>query len=188
VEGGERSAAERAESEARWSAWMGRALAGDADAYRRLLEEIAPVMEQYLRRRFGASDFVEDCVQECLLSIHRARASYDPRRPFRPWMFAIVRHKAIDLLRSRGTRRRHEAPEAGSEPAAPAADPTAALEAAQVLGALDAKYRDALVLTKLQGHSLAEAAERLGVSVTALKSRVHRGIREARRLLAREED
>ncbi|UCE87379.1 MAG: RNA polymerase sigma factor [Deltaproteobacteria bacterium] len=175
--------------EARWSAWMVRANEGDADAYARLLEEIGGVMEHYLRRRFGASDFIEDCVQECLLAIHRARASYDPARRFRPWMFTIVRHKAIDLLRRRGTRQRYEAVHgAAEEPVAPMADPTAPLRAAEALRGLAPEYREALLLTKFEGHSLDEAARRAGVSVTAMKSRVHRGIQQVRRLLARGED
>jgi RNA polymerase sigma-70 factor (ECF subfamily) len=128
-------------------------------------------------------------VQECLLAIHRARATYDPDRRFRPWMFTIVRHKAIDLLRRRGTRQRHEAKEdSGVEAAAPMADPTAALQAAEALQGLAQVHRDALILTKLQGHSLDEAARHAGVSVTAMKSRVHRGIQQVRRHLAQEED
>jgi RNA polymerase sigma-70 factor (ECF subfamily) len=179
----------RAEEEARWSEWMVRANAGDADAYAKLLGETGGVMEQYLRRHFGESDFIEDCVQECLLAIHRARASYDPARQFRPWMFTIVRHKAIDMLRRRGTRHRHVAEERGSdEPLAANADPAVALQAAEALRGLAPEYRDALLMTKLEGYSLDEAARRAGVSVTAMKSRVHRGIKQVRRLLAQEED
>ena len=179
----------RGEEEARWSEWMARANEGDADAYAGLLSEIGVVMDRYLRRRFGESDFIEDCVQECLLAIHRARATYDVARQFRPWMFTIVRHKAIDLLRRRGTSQRYETHEArGVEAEAPMADPTAALQAAEALQGLAREYRDALILTKMQGHSLDEAARHAGVSVTAMKSRVHRGIQQVRRLLAQEED
>jgi RNA polymerase sigma-70 factor (ECF subfamily) len=179
----------RGEEEARWSQWMSRANAGDAAAYAKLLEEIGCVMERYLRRRFGDGDFIEDCVQECLLAIHRARATYDPGRRFRPWMFTIVRHKAIDLLRRRGASQRHEVQEGrGVEAAAPMADPTAALQAAKALQGLAREYRDAIILTKLQGHSLVEAARHAGVSPTAMKSRVHRGIQQVRRLLAQDED
>jgi RNA polymerase sigma-70 factor (ECF subfamily) len=168
---------------------MRRANAGDAEAYSKLLQEIGAAMEGYIRHRFGHGDFVEDCVQECLLAIHRARESYDPRRRFRPWMFAIVRHKAIDMLRRGGTRLRHEAPEAeGAEQAAPAVEPSAALQTAEVLNALEPAYRDALILTRLRGHSLAEAAREVGVSPTAMKSRVHRALRQVQRMLEREED
>jgi RNA polymerase sigma-70 factor (ECF subfamily) len=190
IEGPREPAAKaRAEEEARWSEWMVRANAGDAEAYATLLGEIGGVIEQYLRRRFGESDFIEDCVQECLLATHRARASYDPARRFRPWMFTIVRHKAIDMLRRRGTRYRHEAEERGSEePLAPNADPAVALQVAEALLGLAPEYRAAVLMTKLEGRSLDEAAHRAGVSVTAMKSRVHRGIKQMRRLLAQEGD
>ena len=178
----------RAEEEKRWSQWMVRANTGDAEAYAKLLGEIAGVTERYLRRRFGHSDFIEDCVQECLLAIHRARASYDAARPFRPWMFTIVRHKAIDTLRRRGTRQRHVVEQRpGEEPPAPNSDPAVALEVAEALRGLAPEYRDALLMTKLEGHSLDEAARRAAVSVTAMKSRVHRAIKQVRRLLAQEE-
>lgn len=178
----------RAKEEARWSDWMARANAGDADAYEKLLGEIGDVMEQYLRRRFGDIDFIEDCVQECLLAIHRARATFDPARRFRPWMFAIVRHKAIDILRRRGTRRRHESQEAREEElAAPTADPAVVLQAAEALRGLVREQRDALLMTKYQGYSLSEAARQEGVSVTAMKSRVRRGIQQIKRVLAKDE-
>jgi RNA polymerase sigma-70 factor (ECF subfamily) len=184
----ERADPARSEEEARWSAWMVRANRGDADAYAKLLEEIGGVMEQYLRRRFGDSDFVEDCVQESLLAIHRARASYDAARRFRPWMFTILRHKVIDLLRHRSTRHQHEVPQGeGEEPVALPADPTVPLRAAEALRGLAPEYRDALLLTKFEGHSLEEAARQAGVSLTAMKSRVHRGVQQVRRLLAQEE-
>jgi RNA polymerase sigma-70 factor (ECF subfamily) len=180
----------RAEEEARWSDWMVRANAGDAEAYTNFLREIGTVVERYLRRHFGEGDFIEDCVQECLLSIHRARATYDPTRRLRPWMFTIVRHKAIDMLRHRGSRYRHEAPEgSGQESATPVADdPTIGLQAAEALRGLAPEYRAALLMTKFEGHSLVEAARREGVSVTAMKSRVHRGIKQVRGLLAQEGD
>jgi len=180
----------RAEEEARWSEWMARANAGNAEAYTRLLGEIGIAIERYLRRNFGESDFIEDCVQECLLSIHRARATYDPARRLRPWMFTIVRHKAIDMLRHRGLRNRHETPEgSGQEPANPVIDdPTIGLQAAEALRGLAPEYRVALLMTKFEGCSLDEAARRVGVSVTAMKSRVHRGIKQVRHLLAQEED
>jgi RNA polymerase sigma-70 factor (ECF subfamily) len=182
-------AAGRAEEGARWAQQMCRANAGNAEGYGELLHEIGGVLEKYVRRRFGDTDFVEDCVQECLLAIHRARASYDPSRSFRSWMFAIVRHKVIDTLRRRATRGRVEHPlDLGDEAAAPRNGSGAALEAADALRALAPEYREALVLTKLEGRSVSEAAEQVGVSVSAMKSRVHRGIRQVRSVLELEVD
>ena len=94
----------READESRWSALMVSAQAGNSDDYRVLLEELGDVVHAFLASRFGHHDFIEDCVQEALMAIHLARHTYDPSRPFRPWMFAIVRHKTIDILRKQRSR------------------------------------------------------------------------------------
>jgi len=179
---------DRSEDEQRWSAWMARSLAGDREAYAKLMAELADVVESYLRARFGSvreSDFLEDCVQEALLALHRVRHTWDAQRPFRPWMFAVVRHKVIDLLRRNEVRRSESASAeelAGREP-----DPSQRIDGARLLAALEPADREALVLTKLEGYSLEEAAARTGVSVSAMKSRVHRAVQRVQKRL-REED
>jgi len=179
---------DRSEDEQRWSAWMARALAGDREAYAKLMAELADVVESYLRARFGAvreSDFLEDCVQEALLALHRVRHTWDAQRPFRPWMFAVVRHKVIDLLRRSEVRRTE--PEPAEEPADREHDPSQRIDGARLLATLEPADREALVLTKLEGYSLEEAAARTGVSVAAMKSRVHRAVQRVQKRL-REED
>jgi RNA polymerase sigma-70 factor (ECF subfamily) len=179
---------DRAEEEQRWSAAMARARAGNPEAYAELMAELADVVEAYLRVRFGAvrdSDFLEDCVQEALLALHRVRHTWDPRRPFRPWMFAVVRHKVIDLLRRREVRRSE--PDPSERAAEPGRDPAQRLDGARLLEALEPGEREALVLTKLEGYSLEEAAARAGVSLAAMKSRVHRAVQRVQKRL-REED
>jgi len=166
---------------------MARALDGDREAYAQLMAELADVIEAYLRARFGAareSDFLEDCVQEAMLTLHSVRHTWDRSLPFRPWLFAVVRHKVIDLLRRRAVRRTE--PLAGDE-LAPVSEPSSRLDGARLLATLEPAYRDALVLTKLEGYSLEEAAERVGVSVGAMKTRVHRAVRMVQRQL-RDED
>ena len=183
-----RRAAERSEEEQRWSGFMARALDGDREAYAKLMAELANVIESFLRARFGEmreSDFLEDCVQEAMLALHRVRHSWDRRLPFRPWMFAVVRHKVIDLLRRSKVRRTE--PEPPEEPAGPAVDPSLRLDGARLLATLEPAYREALVLTKLEGYSLEEAAARVGVSTSAMKTRVHRAVRRVQKSL-REED
>ena len=168
---------------------MARALEGDREAYGKLVGELGHAIEGYLRKRFGGAaswDFFEDCVQESLLAVHRARHTYDPGRPFRPWLFTLVRHKTIDLLRRQQTRRRREDAEAPETAPGRGAEPSQRLDGETVLGWLDPKYREALVLTKLEGCSLEEAAERAGTSVTAMKTRVHRAIRIVRKRLGAE--
>ena len=166
---------------------MERANRGDGDAYRELLTEIGDVIHGYLHKRFGDPGFVEECVQESLLAVHRARHSFDPRRSFRAWLFAIVRHKAIDLLRKRGTRERFEVLDSEALEAGPShSDLEARISAAQLLNQLDPEQREAIILTKLRGVSLSDASGQLGVSLSAVKSRVSRGIRRLRSLLDEE--
>jgi RNA polymerase sigma-70 factor (ECF subfamily) len=169
--------------EQRWSQYMAAAHRGDARRYERLLRELADVIRAYIRSRFGTLAFTEDCVQECLIAIHRARHTYDPKRPFRPWLFAIVRNKTVDLLRrSRaGSRVGGVAVEMHTEP-----DPRAELEAGEILSELKPEFRSALTLTKIIGYSINEAAERSGISANAMKSRVSRAIRAAESLLKAE--
>jgi RNA polymerase sigma-70 factor (ECF subfamily) len=187
--GADPTRSQRADDEARWAELMVRAQRGDSAGYRSLLDELADVIEAYLCRHFGALPMVEDCVQECLLALHRARHSYDPRRPFRPWFFTIVRHKTVDVLRRSATRARHEV--VGAEPETHADEGVAAqgesaVEASRFLAGLSPPHREALILTKLEGRSISEAARAAGVSSAAMKSRVHRAIRLAQKMLDRE--
>jgi RNA polymerase sigma-70 factor (ECF subfamily) len=173
----------RFQDEARWRAWMLDAQRGDRDAYARLLTELVDVVRAFLARRFGRTDFVDDCVQESLFAVHRARHTYDASRPFRAWLFAIVRYKAIDMLRYRESYA--DALERARDSAANEASDTH--DVGDVIGALEPKLRDALVMTKLLGHSTREAAAKAGVSEGAMKVRVHRAIQAARQVIAAEE-
>lgn len=172
------------DDEHRWSGLMVAALGGDSRLYEQLLRELASVIERYIKSRFGALSFTEDCVQECLLAIHTGRHTYDPRRPFRPWFFTIVRNKTVDLLR-RSYAGEKVALAGGVLPAESFA-PEAELSAGELLARLKPSFRSALTLTKIQGYSLVEAAERSGISESAMKSRVSRAVRAAETLLNEE--
>jgi RNA polymerase sigma-70 factor (ECF subfamily) len=176
--------------ENRWSALMAAAQSGDETAYRQLLEELAEVVRNFLLSRFGHSEFVDDCVQETLISVHQARHTWDPARPFRAWLFAIVRNKSIDMFRQRRTRARvlehyqrdqEVLAQAGSEGRV-----QSEISGGRLLESLPEPQREALVLTKIIGYSGAEAAQRLGISEGAVKLRVHRAVRSLRRMLAKE--
>ena len=166
---------------------MAAAHRGDKRLYERLLREVAIVIDRYIRRRFGALSFVDDCVQECLLAIHNARHTYDPERPFRPWLFALVRNKTIDLLR-RAYAEHPLAEELDAEILPAPAAREAEADAEDILARLKPQFRSALVLTKIEGYSLGEAADRTGISETAMKSRVSRALRAAEAMLKAERD
>ncbi len=170
-----------------WSRLMRAAQDGDARTYERLLREIAPFIRALARRRFRDEEAAEDVVQDVLLSLHRVRHSYDPGRPFTPWLAAIAQRRSIDAIRRKVRVSRHEtADEAAFETYA---DPRAnkdleAGEAAQLVAALVGELppgqREALELVKLKELSLAEASAVSGQSVGGLKVGVHRAIRTLR--------
>jgi len=177
--------------EHRWSALMVNAQAGNESDYRQLLKELAIVIQKFLRSRFGCHHFIEDWVQEALIAVHQARHTYDPQRPFRPWLFAIVRHKAIDNLRKQRTREKvidhYKSEQEILSEAGNQSSSEIEFSEGRLFASLSTQHREVLVLTKIIGYSIAEAAEKLGISESAVKVRVHRAIRRLQQSLARDE-
>jgi len=176
--------------ERRWSAFMVSAQAGNQSDYQQLLKELADVIHHFLCRRFGNHHFVEDCVQEALIAVHQARHTYDPRRPFRPWLFAIVRHKAIDTLRKQRTRDkavdRYRTEQRILSQGARQSEPLNEVSGGRLLELLPEQHKEVLTLTKIIGFSIAETAEKLGLSESAVKVRVHRAVRKLQQLMVNE--
>jgi RNA polymerase sigma-70 factor (ECF subfamily) len=158
-----------------------RAQAGDEAAYREALGRIADRLRRFLRRRMQSMpDEVEDLVQETLLALHLQRGSYDPALPVGSWVFAIARHKLVDLWRRRGRREAlHDPLDDLDDADMPAARDAgfAQRDLGLLLEGLPAAQREAIVLTKLEGLSVAEAARRTGASESAIKVQVHRGLK-----------
>src|SRR5215831_20339622 len=91
-----------------WSILMARAQSGDRDAYRRLLGEISPYLRTLAARRHCDPSDAEDAVQDILLTVHAVRHTYDPTRPFGPWLVTIANRRLIDRLRRQGRLRSRE--------------------------------------------------------------------------------
>jgi RNA polymerase sigma-70 factor (ECF subfamily) len=172
----------------RWSRLMAAAQAGDRRA-------CLPLLRQICRARLRDATEAEDAVQDTLLTIHRARASYDASRPFRPWLIAITERRALDRIRARGRRSGREAtldlamdlPAAeGSADAALDAN-RAAAKLRDAVQDLPESQRTALGLTKLQDLTLQEASARSGMSVGAIKVATHRAVQTLRRRLTGQE-
>src|SRR5512144_3334095 len=81
-------------------ALMRRSLAGDQRAYAALLQQTARLLRPFLAKRLGFADEVEDLMQEILLSVHKARHTYDGNRPYKPWVYAIAKFRLLDHLRT----------------------------------------------------------------------------------------
>jgi RNA polymerase sigma-70 factor (ECF subfamily) len=173
--------------EQRWSTLMANAQAGNESDYRQLLTELTNVIYNFLCSRFGSHHFTEDCVQDTLIAIHQARHTYDQRRPFRPWLFAIVRHKAIDTLRKQHTRQKVTSQYKGEQEILSQTSQQSEAESeiirGRLLESLSEQHREVLVLTKIIGFSIVEAAEKLGISESLVKVRVHRAIRKLRQMM-----
>jgi RNA polymerase sigma-70 factor (ECF subfamily) len=67
-----------------------RSLTGDQRAYASLLHETTRLLRPFLAKRLSIANEVDDLMQEILLSIHKARHTYDGNRPYRPWVYAIA--------------------------------------------------------------------------------------------------
>jgi RNA polymerase sigma factor (sigma-70 family) len=173
----------------RRSAWMAAAQAGDHAAYEALLRDCVGVIESVARRRGVSADRIDDVVQDTLLTIHRARQTYDPARPFTAWLRVIAERRAIDLMRRTGRHavREVHAPLAyerhADEPAASLQTAYGA-EAKGKLGAavadLPPRQREAVQHLMLQERSLAEAAAATGRTKLSLKVNLHRALKSLR--------
>lgn len=166
---------------------MSSAQAGNEADYRQLLSELSTVVNRYLVSRFGGYEFTEDCVQEVLIAVHEARHTYDPRKQFRPWLFAIVRHKTIDAIRRQKARENQQAQHyLAEEPSVSDASLYAEVSGGRLIAALSPAHREAITLTKILGYTAAEAASRLEISESAMKVRIHRAIARLRKLMEKE--
>lgn len=173
----EREAAIRLEA----NSAMARHAAGDTAAFRRLFALINDRLYAYILRRIGDETRAEDLMQQTLLHMHRARGSYDARRGVFPWMYAIAHNLVVDFVRRGGREVAMDSDGGAPEPECPAGAADEQLIGAQlearirvVLRTLPENQRAAYELVDLEGLSYQEAAEAIGVSVSALTSLLHR--------------
>lgn len=174
--------------EAHWGKLMAAAQNGDSAAYNQLLGEVLPGLRAFVRSRLSDTSAMEDVVQTVLMSIHQARQTYRPERPFGPWMRTIARNAVIDAYRARGVRLRREVSMDDMDRLEPQVEPVEPVEPlsgelTRALDQLPASQREAVELLHLQEHSVAEAAESVGIRPGALRVRAHRGYKALRAML-----
>ncbi|WP_194792828.1 sigma-70 family RNA polymerase sigma factor [Caenimonas koreensis] len=158
-----------------------RGLAGDHAAYQVFLQKLSAHLRAFLRRRlFGWPDEVEDLVQECLLAMHNKRHTYQSDQPLTAWVHAIARYKLIDLLRSKSAHEALHDPldddlAVFAESSNDASD--ARRDLSGLLETLPDRQRQPIECVKLMGLSVTEAAAQLGMSESAVKVGIHRGLK-----------
>ncbi|MBK6334972.1 MAG: sigma-70 family RNA polymerase sigma factor [Betaproteobacteria bacterium] len=168
-------------SEERLRALLVRAIAGDAGAYHVFLRDLGAHLRAFLRKRLARlPDEVEDLVQETLLAVHNQRHTYDESQPLTAWLHAIARYKLVDLLRRRARRDLLNDPLDDGNELLVASDTEAAdarRDVAKLLDTLPDRQRRPIVHVKLEGLSVADTAKLTGMSESAVKVGVHRGLK-----------
>jgi RNA polymerase sigma factor (sigma-70 family) len=166
---------------------------GDSSAYLQLLQALVPLLRRVVRqrRKFLQPSDIEDIVQDILLSLHSVRATYDPARPFLPWLLAIAHNRIADGAR-RQIRRAANEVSVAEYPETFFNDATNIGEGAygdpealrQAITRLPRGQRQAIEMLKLREMSLKEAASASGMSISALKVAVHRGMHSLRKSMS----
>jgi RNA polymerase sigma factor (sigma-70 family) len=171
-----------------WAILMAHAQDGDRAAYQRLLQEITPYLRSLAARRHRDPSDIEDAVQDILLTVHAIRHTFDPSRPFGPWLLTIANRRFIDRLRRQGRRRDRETPlmpehETFSEPQANLEERPDRRDLEKAVDELPPMQRKAVQLLKLKEMSLREASTASGMSIASLKVNVHRAVKSLRKIL-----
>jgi RNA polymerase sigma-70 factor (ECF subfamily) len=186
----------RSADDARRAAQMAAAQAGDRAAYEALLRDCVPFITIVAGRQGVPPDRRDDVVQDVLLTIHRARQTYDPARSFNAWLRVIAERRAIDLMRQvrrHGARELHAPiafetyPDRDADPARGIEHVQASGRVAEVLANLPASQREAVEALVIREQSLAEAAAATRRSKGALKVNLHRALKALRGKLERTE-
>lgn len=166
----------------RWGDMMRAALAGDAPAYELLLDDLARTLRGTVRallaRASRGNADVEDVVQEALLAVHLKRGTWDPGKPFAPWVNAIVRYKVVDALRRQRIRLHEPIEDIAEAVAAPAKDETTAGDVERLLVQLDARQQRIVRAASIEGRSTAEIASELGMTDGAVRVTLHRALKK----------
>jgi RNA polymerase sigma-70 factor (ECF subfamily) len=153
------------------------AIAGDERAYAEFLRRAACLVRGFARRKVvpGGID-PEDIVQETLLAVHMKRHTWREDALVTPWLHAIARHKLVDAFRRRGRRIEIDIEEIGEVAAEPPADAATDWEINRALAALAPGQRSVVAAISVEGRSIGEAARDLGMSETAVRVALHRGL------------
>ncbi|MER9875161.1 sigma-70 family RNA polymerase sigma factor [Mesorhizobium sp. M0195] len=163
--------------EAELSRLLRAAIAGDERAYADFLHRIAALVRGFARRKIvqGGVD-PEDVVQETLLAIHVKRHTWRDNAPVLPWVYAIARFKLIDAFRRRGRRIEVEIDEIAETFAEPEAETVSERDVNRALDSLSPAQRSVVSAVSVEGRSIGETAAKFGISETAVRVSLHRGL------------
>lgn len=179
--------AEQSKIDQHWSNLAAQAQSGDAGAYRTLLSDLVPVIRRSIIKSLPNSQNADDVVQEVLISVHKALHTYDPKRPFMPWVQSIIQFRKTDYLRAHYAQREN-AKVSLDDPDTPDYlvisghnGSTKDIEAA--FNSLPDQQKKVVQLMKIAGYSAEEVSKKTGMSVSAVKVSAHRALQKIRERL-----
>jgi len=168
---------------------MRQALAGDKEAYAALLRETSHFLRPFLMKHLGGSSEVDDLLQEILISIHKARHTYDGERPYKPWAYAIAKFRLQDHLRAHYVDHLRQAVELSEvENNLPQAVTESDFTYESISGEvqkLPPKQAAILRMLHQEGYTAKEVAEKIGMKESAVKVAAHRAYKLLRKVLER---
>ena len=168
-------------------ALMRQSLAGDQRAYAALLQETSRLLRPFLAKRLNFTNEVDDVLQEILISIHKARHTYDGNRPYKPWVYAIAKFRLQDYLRAHYSDQLRHADDLSEMEEYLHEDVTKpAISYESISGEvqkLPNKQATILRLMHQEGYTAKEVAEQIGMNESAVKVSAHRAYKILRQRL-----
>ena len=168
---------------------MKQSLAGDQRAYAALLQETSRLLRPFLARRLIFPHEVDDLMQEILISIHKARHTYDGNRPYKPWAFAIAKFRLQDYFRVHyADQLRHAIDFDELDESLHQSVTESGLSYESISGEiqkLPEKQATILQLMHQEGFTAKEVAEKIGMTESAVKVSAHRAYKVLRQKLER---
>jgi RNA polymerase sigma-70 factor (ECF subfamily) len=172
-----------------FAALMKQALAGDQRAYGDLLQETSRLLRPFLAKRLNFTNEVDDLLQEILISIHKARHTYDGNRPYKPWVFAIARFRMQDHFRAHYADQLHHAADLDDMQDFLHENVTeTAFSYESISGEVEKlPEKQAIILRMMhqEGYTAKEVAEKIGMNESAVKVAAHRAYKILREKLER---
>lgn len=157
-------------------------LTGDQLAYARFLKTITPLLTRLCVKKLASSE-TDDVVQEILISIHKARHTYDGKRPIMPWIFSIAKFRITDHLRKHYAQMRNMAVDIADfenilADVTERSDSNESIE--ELLHDVPEKQRKILNMMHVEGYTAKQVGSKLGMKESAVKVAAHRAIKKIR--------
>ena len=170
-----------------WTDLAAKAQTGDQTAYRALLSGLVPVIRRNIVKSLPSPQYADDIVQEVLLSVHKALHTYDPKRPFLPWIQSIINFRRTDFLRQHYAQF-DNAKVSLDDPDTPdylvISNPTGSTKDIETaFNALPEQQKKVVELMKIKGYSAEEVSKKTGMSLSAVKVSAHRALKKIKEKL-----